>query len=57
MNLQKILKEHSDWLESGGVEGARANLRGCSGNQARIKSLFVSERYPITYTSGRFPAK
>lgn len=28
-----------------------ANLRGCAGNCAEIRSIFVSEMYPITYTS------
>lgn len=46
-DLEKIIAEHQ--------KGKRANLAGarfwnCSGNRKEIKSFFVSEQYPITYT-------
>jgi hypothetical protein len=28
MDIKKILDEHNLWFETGGKEGARANLRG-----------------------------
>jgi uncharacterized protein YjbI with pentapeptide repeats len=34
-----------------GADLRGANLRGASGNRLEIKSLFISDDYPITYTS------
>ena len=36
-------------LDRANLEGA--NLWGCAGNRNQIKSLFISELWPITYTS------
>ena len=41
-------------LRGASLEGASlrgANLWNCSGNRNQIKSIFISEKYPITYTS------
>ncbi|WP_020208254.1 pentapeptide repeat-containing protein, partial [Gilvimarinus chinensis] len=41
-------------LEDANLRGANlrgANLWGCAGNRNQIKSLFISEKYAITYTS------
>ena len=34
-----------------GADLYEANLWGCSGNRAQIKSIFISNIYPISYTS------
>jgi len=58
--LDLILLAHGKWL-AGEEGGERADLRGanlcganlwsCVGNRNEMKSLFISEDYPITYTS------
>lgn len=63
--LHEILNSHAAWLR-GESSGQRANLmdadlrrtnlmganlRGVAGNGREIKSIFVSEQYPITYTA------
>ena len=34
----------------GGADLRDANLGGCAGNRSIIKSIFISDVYPITYT-------
>ena len=38
-------------LQGANLEGA--NLCGCTGERERIKSIFISDTYPITYTIDR----
>lgn len=63
--LAEILENHRSWLlgEAGGIRAnlSGANLRGadlrgarvwgCTGNRREIKSIFITDTYPITYTA------
>ena len=46
-----LINANLEGADLGGANLINANLRGCSGNRNQIRSIFVSDAYPITYTS------
>ena len=53
VNLKGVNLSHANLVGANlsGVNLSGVNLWQCSGNRSEIKSLFISNEYPITYTS------